>query len=52
MIHPLWHGSGCKYPNNRSMFNGPPWFYKEFLETICTSDDNEMRMCRDMDRND
>ena len=42
---PLWDGNGCGPLNSCCMFNNPPWFLKELPAS--SSDDIEMRMCRD-----
>ena len=44
---PLWDGAGCGSGNTCCTFNTPPWFFKQLLNT--TSDDIEMRVCRDED---
>ncbi len=44
---PLWDGAGCGTPNNCCSFNTPPWFYKQLPRP--TTDDIEMRVCRDED---
>ncbi len=41
---PLWDGAGCGEVSSCCTFNNPPWFYKSL---IATSDDIEMRVCRD-----
>lgn len=41
---PLWDGNGCGEVSSCCTFNNPPWFYKSL---IATSDDIEMRVCRD-----
>ena len=47
---PLWDGAGCAPQNTCCSFNNPPWFYKQLLQN--TTDDIEMRVCRDQDHND
>ena len=42
---PLWDGAGCGPKNTCCSFNNPPWFYKKLPNP--TSDDVEMRVCRD-----
>lgn len=44
----LWQGIDCAGSNACCTFNHPPWFYKQLLQP--TSDDIEMRVCRDEDR--
>ena len=43
----LWEKAKC---SNHACcpFNNPPWFYREL--TLPTTDDIEMRVCRDQDR--
>ena len=45
--NPLWDGSGCGSTSTCCSFNTPPWFLKELSRT---SDDIEMRVCRDETR--
>ena len=47
---PLWDGAGCGPLNTCCSFNNPPWFYKQLQQP--TTDDIEMRVCRDEDRNE
>ena len=42
---PLWDGDGCGDLNICCFFNNPPWFSKTLDRS--TSDDIEMRLCRD-----
>ena len=42
---PLWDGAGCGPANTCCSFNNPPWFLKQLPSN--TTDDIEMRMCRD-----
>ena len=44
---PLWDGAGCGPLNTCCSLNTPPWFYKQLPQP--TTDDIEMRMCRDND---
>ena len=44
---PLWDGAGCGSTSTCCSFNTPPWFYKDVGST---TDDIEMRLCRDEDR--
>ena len=44
---PLWDGAGCGSENTCCTFNTPPWFYKQLPHP--TTDDIEMRVCRDDD---
>ena len=46
---PLWDGAGCGQFSTCCSFNSPPWFLKELSPS--TSDDIEMRLCRDESRN-
>ena len=39
---PLWNEGSC---TNCDSSNNPPWFYRQLQD--CTSDDIEMRVCRD-----
>ena len=43
--NPLWDGASCGPFNECCSFNSPPWFYKQLPQS--TSDDIEMRVCRD-----
>ena len=43
--NPLWDGAGCGSTNECCTFHNPPWFYKSLAKG--TSDDIEMRVCRD-----
>ena len=45
---PLWDGDGCGSESTCCSFNNPPWFHKELPSP--TSDDIEMRVCCDEDR--
>ena len=47
---PLWDGTGCGPQNTCCSLNSPPWFYKQLPQT--TTDDIEMRVCRDQARID
>ena len=47
---PLWDGTGCGPQSTCCSFNSPPWFYKKLPQT--TTDDIEMRVCRDQERDD
>lgn len=42
---PLWDGRGCGPNSICCSFNNPPWFFRELASA--TSDDLEMRVCRD-----
>ena len=42
---PLWDGAGCGPDNTCCSLNNHPWFLKQLPST--TTDDIEMRMCRD-----
>lgn len=42
---PLWDGGGCGPNSSCCSFNNPPWFFRELASA--TSDDLEMRVCRD-----
>ena len=44
---PLWDGAGCGPLSTCCAFNNPPWFYKQLPQP--TTDDIEMRVCRDED---
>jgi hypothetical protein len=46
--NPLWDGEGCGSQNICCLFNNPPWFSKTLDRS--TSDDIEMRICRDAGR--
>ena len=46
--NPLWDGSGCGSTSTCCSFNTRPWFLKELSPP--TSDDIEMRVCRDESR--
>ena len=46
--NPLWDGEGCGNLNICCFFNNPPWFSKMLDRS--TSDDIEMRLCRDAGR--
>ena len=48
--YPLWDGAGCGPQSTCCSFNSPPWFYKQLPQT--TTDDIEMRVCRDQERDD
>ena len=46
---PIWDGAGCgPLSADCCMFNTPPWFYKQLPQP--TTDDIEMRVCRDEDK--
>lgn len=45
---PLWDGRGCGTDSSCCSFNDPPWFFRELVSA--TSDDLEMRVCRDSGR--
>ena len=45
----LWNGD-CQTSDIFCSFNNPPWFYRQLSKP--TTDDIEMRLCRDRDRND
>ena len=47
---PLWDGAGCGPANTCCSLNNPPWFYKQLSSK--TSDDIEMRICRDQNNID
>ena len=47
---PLWDGQGCGEFNTCCSWNTPPWFMKQFSST--TSDDIEMRLCANQNRDD
>ena len=47
---PLWDGEGCGEFNTCCSWNTPPWFMKQLSSS--TSDDIEMRLCADQNRND
>ena len=46
---PLWDGAGCASNSTCCSFNNPPWFNKQLPSA--TTDDIEMRVCRDEGRN-
>ena len=46
---PLWNGVGCASTSMCCSFNNPPWFHKQLPSA--TTDDIEMRVCRDESRN-
>ena len=46
--NPLWDGEGCGPASTCCSLNNPPWFRKQLPST--TSDDIEMRLCRDETR--
>ena len=45
---PLWDGEGCGQFNTCCSWNSPPWFLKKLSSP--TSDDIEMRLCADSNR--
>ena len=47
--NPMWDGEDCG-SNTCCSFNTPPWFYKQLSQP--TTDNVEMRVCRDQDRRD
>ena len=47
---PLWDGEGCGPLSTCCSFNNPPWFSKQLPSP--TTDDIEMRLCANQDRND
>ena len=47
---PLWDGAGCGGSSTCCSFNSPPWFMKQLSSS--TSDDLELRVCRDQIRRD
>ena len=47
---PLWDGEGCGQFNTCCSWNSPPWFMKQLSSP--TSDDIEMRLCCDRNRDD
>ena len=47
---PLWDGAGCGANSTCCTFNNPPWFLKQLPST--TTDDIEMRLCRDSHQTD
>ncbi len=47
---PLWDGAGCGANSTCCSFNNPPWFFKEFGDSL--TDDIEMRVCRDQVRSE
>ena len=46
----LWDGAGCDQYSTCCSWNSPPWFRKQISPS--TSDNIEMRLCCDQDRND
>ena len=48
---PLWDGAGCGGSSSCCSFNNPPWFMKD-LSPPGTTDDIELRVCRDSPRSD
>ena len=46
---PLWDGSGCGSSSSCCEFNNPPWFCATLPQP--TTDDLELRICRDSDSN-
>ena len=46
---PLWDGSGCGSGSSCCEFNNPPWFCATLPQP--TTDDLELRICRDSDSN-
>ena len=47
---PLWDGAGCGANNTCCSLNNPPWFLRQLPST--TTDDIEMRICRDEHQTD
>ena len=47
---PLWDGAGCGPANTCCSLNNPPWFLKQL--PAATTDDIEMRLCRDQHQTD
>ena len=47
---PLWDGAGCGPANTCCSLNNPPWFLKQLPSS--TTDDIEMRICRDQPASD
>lgn len=47
---PLWDGAGCGVNSTCCTFNNPPWFLKQLPSA--TTDDIEMRICRDSHQTD
>ena len=47
---PLWDGARCGRSSTCCSFNSPPWFMKQLSSS--TSDDLELRVCRDQERID
>ena len=43
---PLWDGAGCGGSSTCCSFNNPPWFMRD-LSSSGTTDDLELRVCRD-----
>ena len=48
---PLWDGVGFGGSSTCCSFNSPPWFMRDLLPPG-TTDDIELRMCRDSARSD
>ena len=48
---PLWDGAGCGNSSTCCSFNNPPWFMRD-LSPHDTTDDIELRVCRDEERGD
>ena len=48
--NPLWDGAGCGPQDTCCSLNNPPWFLKQLPAS--TSDDIEMRICRDQHQTD
>jgi hypothetical protein len=48
--NPLWDGAKCGRKSTCCSFNSPPWFHRELSGP--TSDDVEMRVCRNEDSQD
>ena len=47
---PLWDGAGCGPSDTCCSLNNPPWFLKQL--PAATTDDIEMRLCRDQHQTD
>ena len=47
---PLWDGQGCGPSSSCCQFNNPPWFCKTLTQS--TSDDLEVRICKNADNED
>lgn len=47
---PLWDGTGCGAADTCCSLNNPPWFLKQLPSS--TTDDIEMRICRDSHQTD